>query len=291
MKRREQIEYLIGALQFFNDPENEGVDIYYDIPKDVIDIYIFKILLTFDEYKSIGFDQENFDKDYAGWTKEKLVFKIEVLTRLENLTLSDTVVVLDYEPLELSVKHQETIVKQRIRNPNPRFTTLIEAKVEPEKLQQEVLEQFKKEIGDTSPTLKPMLQGIAKDYVKQISTLDSEEFVPVLDPNAITDLTPTSKTINIVGPLFVVPKKETDNISFSPVLHRGVKIPAISEETSSPWMSPISAPIRTIVVGGVKKIADEDSGTAAAMILPHYGYTTENIYELRARARGLGISE
>src|SRR5258708_10041495 len=77
MNQQDTINFLIRALEFFKLPKNKNETVYYDIPREVIDIFIFKTVGTFPRYINWK-DNDKIFQQIKGWDKERLDFKLEV---------------------------------------------------------------------------------------------------------------------------------------------------------------------------------------------------------------------
>ncbi len=258
MNQQDTINFLIRALEFFKLPKNKNETVYYDIPREVIDIFIFKTVGTFPRYINWK-DNDKIFQQIKGWDKERLDFKLEVLRDVLKETIHQTVVVLDNPNIEKAInvatEHEKEVKvisdSGKEVPPDPNVTILTEALVEPENLQRAILDQIPENVTNRDE--------IASFYIKGIASVGLGEEIPVFDLDEINSQIAYSRNIF---------------------------------NTPSFWTSPISIPAKLYAEVGLKKLGELSQTNAADVAAIHlatrYGRTKMNFSEFKARALGTG---
>ncbi len=201
-ERRKRIEFFISALKFFNDG---GVGYYKDTPEDLLDIFIFNVVITFDKYKDWDF------KRFSAIRSMGINGEIEFLEGLKKLTLDSTVAVLEFKPeekqerqninkaIDVAVKHAQEKADTESKVIDQRVELQERALIEPEKIKEQIVTGIEKEVGVIPLETGSQLNEAINYYIERVANAESPNNIPEFDSKAIGDLILQSPVVGAEG--------------------------------------------------------------------------------------------
>src|SRR5258708_3383565 len=183
-ERRKRIEFFISALKFFNDG---GVGYYKDTPEDLLDIFIFNVVITFDKYKDWDF------KRFSAIRSMGINGEIEFLEGLKKLTLDSTVAVLEFKPeekqerqninkaIDVAVKHAQEKADTESKVIDQRVELQERALIEPEKIKEQIVTGIEKEVGVIPLETGSQLNEAINYYIERVANAESPNNIPKFD--------------------------------------------------------------------------------------------------------------